>query len=163
MRTQVAIVGEGPTGLLLSHLLDLEGVTSVLVECRSAEYVKGRIRAGILESGTVELLKEVGLGEPSSIGICRATPRESGPFRCGKRKLINICRSATRRQCNPPDILELGLRADGPVRFERKRELAAALPRELLELSWSCRRPLRAGEGFRPCGACKACLARAGI
>src|SRR3954453_8547372 len=63
MRTQVAIVGAGPAGLLLSHLLDLEGVTSVLVECRSAEYVKARIRAGILESGTVELLKEVGLGD----------------------------------------------------------------------------------------------------
>ncbi|HEY0537544.1 MAG TPA: 4-hydroxybenzoate 3-monooxygenase [Actinoallomurus sp.] len=63
MRTQVAIVGAGPAGLLLSHLLDLEGVTSVLVECRSAEHVKGRIRAGILESGTVELLKEVGLGD----------------------------------------------------------------------------------------------------
>ncbi len=50
-----------------------------------------------------------------------------------------------------------------PVYHATKRELAAALPRELVELSWSCRRPMRAGEGLRPCGACKACLARAGI
>ena len=50
-----------------------------------------------------------------------------------------------------------------PVYHATKRELAAALPRELLEMSWSCRRPVRVGEGFRACGACKACLARAGI
>jgi len=50
-----------------------------------------------------------------------------------------------------------------PVYHATKRELAAALPRELLEMSWSCRRPLRAAQGFRPCGACNACLARPGI
>ena len=50
-----------------------------------------------------------------------------------------------------------------PVYHETKQALAARLPRELLELTWSCRRPLRAGEGWRPCGECKACLARAGI
>jgi 7-cyano-7-deazaguanine synthase in queuosine biosynthesis len=50
-----------------------------------------------------------------------------------------------------------------PVYHATKRELAAALPPELVELTWSCRRPVRAAEGFRPCGACKACLARAGI
>jgi len=50
-----------------------------------------------------------------------------------------------------------------PVYHATKRELAAMLPRELVEMSWSCRRPVPAGEGFRPCGACKACLARAGI
>jgi 7-cyano-7-deazaguanine synthase in queuosine biosynthesis len=51
-----------------------------------------------------------------------------------------------------------------PVYHSTKRELAAGLPRELVELTWSCRRPLRRvgqdGEGWRPCGACKACLAR---
>ena len=47
-----------------------------------------------------------------------------------------------------------------PVYHAAKRELAAALPGELLELTWSCRRPVRAAAGFRPCGACKACLAR---
>lgn len=50
-----------------------------------------------------------------------------------------------------------------PVYRATKRELAAVLPRELLEMTWSCRRPARTGEGFRPCGACKACLARAEI
>jgi len=47
-----------------------------------------------------------------------------------------------------------------PVYRSTKQELAAALPRELLDLTWSCRRPVREGGGFRPCGACKACLAR---
>jgi 7-cyano-7-deazaguanine synthase in queuosine biosynthesis len=50
-----------------------------------------------------------------------------------------------------------------PVYHATKRELAAALPRELLEMSWSCRRPVRTAQGFQACGACKACLARAGI
>jgi len=50
-----------------------------------------------------------------------------------------------------------------PVYHASKRELAAALPRELVEMTWSCRRPVRTGGVFRPCGACKACLARAGI
>ncbi len=63
MRTQVAIIGSGPAGLLLSHLLYLEGIESVIVERRDADHVKSRIRAGILESGTVGLLKEAGLGE----------------------------------------------------------------------------------------------------
>lgn len=61
MRTRVAIVGAGPAGLLLSHLLDRAGVESVLLENRSLEYVRARIRAGVLESSTVELLREVGL------------------------------------------------------------------------------------------------------
>ncbi|HYR33763.1 MAG TPA: hypothetical protein VEQ87_05685 [Burkholderiales bacterium] len=50
-----------------------------------------------------------------------------------------------------------------PVYRETKQALAARLPRELVELTWSCRRPLRDAEGWRPCGACKACLARQGI
>ena len=62
-RTRVVIVGAGPAGLLLSHLLDLEGIESVLVENRSPDYVLGRIRAGVLESSSVDLLTSVGLGE----------------------------------------------------------------------------------------------------
>ena len=50
-----------------------------------------------------------------------------------------------------------------PVYHSTKRELAATLPRELVELTWSCRRPVREAEQWRPCGACKACLARQGI
>jgi 7-cyano-7-deazaguanine synthase in queuosine biosynthesis len=50
-----------------------------------------------------------------------------------------------------------------PVYHAAKAELAASLPRELVELTWSCRRPVRRGEQWRPCGSCKACLARHGI
>jgi p-hydroxybenzoate 3-monooxygenase len=56
-RTQVVIVGAGPAGLLLGQLLQLEGVDAVILERRSAEYVLGRIRAGVLEQGTVEVLE----------------------------------------------------------------------------------------------------------
>jgi p-hydroxybenzoate 3-monooxygenase len=62
VRTQVAIIGAGPAGLLLSHLLHLEGVESVLLEVRSADYVLGRIRAGVLESSSVDLLGPAGVG-----------------------------------------------------------------------------------------------------
>ncbi|GAA2877482.1 4-hydroxybenzoate 3-monooxygenase [Actinoplanes cyaneus] len=62
MRTQVAIIGAGPAGLLLSHLLAQGGVDSVVLETRSEEYVAARIRAGILEHSSVELLESAGLG-----------------------------------------------------------------------------------------------------
>ena len=63
MRTQVGIVGAGPAGLMLAHLLHRSGIESVLIESRSREYVEQRIRAGVLEQGTVDLLDETGLGE----------------------------------------------------------------------------------------------------
>jgi p-hydroxybenzoate 3-monooxygenase len=63
MRTQVGIVGGGPAGLLLSHLLARQGIDSVVLEARSREYVEQRVRAGVLEHPTVELLREVGLAE----------------------------------------------------------------------------------------------------
>ena len=63
MRTQVAIVGAGPAGLLLSHLLRGEGVDCVILEVRSREYVEHRVRAGVLEQGTVDLLVACGAGE----------------------------------------------------------------------------------------------------
>jgi p-hydroxybenzoate 3-monooxygenase len=63
MRTQVGIVGAGPAGLLLSHLLHLHGIESVLIESRSRDYVENRIRAGVLEQGTVDLLNDTGVGE----------------------------------------------------------------------------------------------------
>ncbi len=62
-RTQVGIVGAGPAGLLLSHLLAEHGIESVVVEDRSRDYVENRIRAGVLEQGTVDILTEAGLGE----------------------------------------------------------------------------------------------------
>ena len=62
-RTQVAIVGAGPAGLLLGALLHRAGIDAVIVEQRSADYVLGRIRAGVLEQVTVDLLDEAGVGE----------------------------------------------------------------------------------------------------
>ena len=62
-RTQVGIVGAGPAGLVLSHLLYLKGIESVVVENRSRQYVEERVRAGVLEQGTVDLLVEMGVGE----------------------------------------------------------------------------------------------------
>jgi p-hydroxybenzoate 3-monooxygenase len=63
LKTQVGIVGAGPAGLLLGHLLHLNGIDSVIVENRSREYVIDRVRAGVLEQGTVDLLHAMGVGE----------------------------------------------------------------------------------------------------
>jgi p-hydroxybenzoate 3-monooxygenase len=63
MRTQVVIVGAGPSGLLLGALLHTAGIDNIVLEARSAEYVLGRIRAGVLEQTTVELLEQAGVAE----------------------------------------------------------------------------------------------------
>src|SRR6266511_85858 len=63
MRTQVGIVGAGPAGLMLSHLLHLEGIESVILENRSRDYIESRIRAGLLEQWTTDLLIATGVGE----------------------------------------------------------------------------------------------------
>ena len=62
LRTQVGIVGGGPAGMMLAHLLHRAGIDSVVVEARSREYVQERVRAGVLEQGTCDLLREAGLG-----------------------------------------------------------------------------------------------------
>ncbi len=63
MRTQVGIVGAGPAGLLLAQLLHLDGIEAVVLENRSREYVEKRVRAGVLEQPTVELLREAGVAQ----------------------------------------------------------------------------------------------------
>ncbi|WP_332738855.1 4-hydroxybenzoate 3-monooxygenase [Hydrogenophaga sp.] len=63
MRTQVAIIGAGPSGLLLGQLLHKAGIDNIIIERQSGDYVLGRIRAGILEQITVDLLAEAGVGE----------------------------------------------------------------------------------------------------
>jgi p-hydroxybenzoate 3-monooxygenase len=63
VRTQVVIIGAGPAGLLLSHILDRNGIDSIVLERQTRSHVLERIRAGVLEAGTVALLREVGLGE----------------------------------------------------------------------------------------------------
>lgn len=87
-RTRVGIVGAGPAGLLLGHLLHLEGIDSVILEDRTREYVVGRVRAGVLEQGTVDLLIRVGLGERlkregmrhGAIHLCFLRRRHRIPF-----------------------------------------------------------------------------------
>jgi p-hydroxybenzoate 3-monooxygenase len=63
LKTQVGIVGAGPAGLVLSQLLARHGISSIVIENRSREYCEERIRAGVLESGTVALLNEIGVGQ----------------------------------------------------------------------------------------------------
>jgi p-hydroxybenzoate 3-monooxygenase len=62
MRTQVGIVGAGPAGLLLAHMLQRQGIESVVVEIRARDHVEHRVRAGVLEQGSVDLLNESGVG-----------------------------------------------------------------------------------------------------
>jgi len=62
-RTQVAIIGAGPAGLLLGRLLERQGIEAVILEARSREYCESRIRAGLLEQGSVDTLVEAGVGE----------------------------------------------------------------------------------------------------
>ena len=62
LKTQVGIVGAGPAGLMLSHLLHLQGIESIVIETRRREDIESTIRAGVLEHGTVDLLRETGVG-----------------------------------------------------------------------------------------------------
>ena len=85
MKTDVAIIGGGPAGLLLSQLLMKAGISTVVLERQSRDYVLSRIRAGVLESGTVQLLQEAGVGArmqaegiPTTAVCCRQTIRSFG-------------------------------------------------------------------------------------
>ena len=86
LRTQVGIVGAGPAGLLLGHLLHLEGIDSIILEDRTREYVIGRVRAGVLEQGTVDLVIRVGLGER----LVRQGMRHGGIYLCFLRRRHRI-------------------------------------------------------------------------
>src|SRR5690554_6697180 len=61
MKTQVAIIGAGPSGLLLGQLLQRQGIDNIILERKSGDYVLSRIRAGVLEQGMVDLLHEAGV------------------------------------------------------------------------------------------------------
>jgi len=63
VRTQVGIIGAGPAGLMLAHLLHLQGIESVIIESRTRDEIEGTIRAGVLEQGTVDVMHEIGVGK----------------------------------------------------------------------------------------------------
>jgi p-hydroxybenzoate 3-monooxygenase len=85
-RTQVAIIGAGPAGLLLGQLMHRHGIDAVILESRSREYVEARIRAGVLEQGTMEVLREVGVGERMD----REGLRHGGIYLCFDNTLHHI-------------------------------------------------------------------------
>jgi p-hydroxybenzoate 3-monooxygenase len=122
VRTQVGIVGAGPAGLLLSHLLHLRGIESVVLEARSREYVEQRVRAGVLEDATVQLFRETGLaarldreslihegielrfeGRGHRIALTELTGRSIWIY--GQQEVVK-------------DLIAARLDADGDIRFE---------------------------------------------
>ena len=93
LKTQVAIIGSGPAGLLLGQLLYKAGIDHIIVEQRSAEYVASRIRAGILEQVSVDLLKQAGVDQnlkDKLVGLCSCEIEESVSFNPINQILINF-------------------------------------------------------------------------
>jgi p-hydroxybenzoate 3-monooxygenase len=122
MRTQVAIVGAGPAGLMLAHLLHRAGVESIVIEARSREYVETRVRAGVLEHGTVDLMREVGLGDRMDREGMRHNGIELGFNR--KRHRIDM-KTLTGQGITVyaqhevvKDLIDARIRADGEIFFE---------------------------------------------
>ena len=110
-RTQVAIIGAGPAGLMLSHLLHRAGIESVVLESRSREYVESRIRAGVLEAGAADMLRQTGLGErmdraglvPGGIYLWATSSPAHGNFSDPPRRALSATArgwgASTRRRC----------------------------------------------------------------
>jgi p-hydroxybenzoate 3-monooxygenase len=126
LKTQVGIVGAGPAGLMLGHLLHLNGIDSVVVENRSREYVIDRVRAGVLEQGTVDLLIAMGVGA----GVQREGLRHDGlyiGFR-GERHRIDMTdltggKAITVYGQNAVvrDLIDARLTTTRPIYFEAER------------------------------------------
>lgn len=123
MRTQVGIVGAGPAGLMLSHLLHLAGIESVVLECRSRQYIEDRVRAGVLEQGTVDLMIEAGVGER----LKREGLRHDGVWFSfgGRRHRIDMSELTGGRAITVyaqqevvKDLVEARLKAGGQIVFE---------------------------------------------
>ncbi|CAN5517520.1 4-hydroxybenzoate 3-monooxygenase [soil metagenome] len=121
-RTQVGIIGAGPAGLLLARLLKVQGIDSVILEARTRDYVEARIRAGVLEQGTVDLLEEVGVAERlhreglvhDGVEIAANGRRLRIDFRelTGKTVTVYGQTEVTR------DLIAARLAGDGPIVFE---------------------------------------------
>ena len=122
MRTQVGIIGAGPAGLLLSQLLHLQGIDSVVLERRARDYVEHRMRAGVLEHGTVETLREAGVGKRmeaeglthDGTELCFAHRRHRIDFRALTERWITVYG----QQEVVKDLIAARLDSGGDVRFD---------------------------------------------
>jgi p-hydroxybenzoate 3-monooxygenase len=122
VRTQVGIVGAGPAGLVLSQLLYLQGVESVVLECRARPYVEHRVRAGVLEHGTAETLREAGVGARMD---AEGLPHGGTELRFGHRRHRIDFTELTGRQITVygqqevvKDLIAARLGDGGDIRFE---------------------------------------------
>jgi p-hydroxybenzoate 3-monooxygenase len=122
LRTQVGIVGAGPAGLLLSQLLHLQGIDSVVLERRDRDYVEHRVRAGVLEHGTAETLREAGAGKRMD---AEGLPHEGTELRFGHQRHRIDFRELTGRlitvygqQEVVKDLIATRLDSGGDLRFE---------------------------------------------
>jgi p-hydroxybenzoate 3-monooxygenase len=122
VRTQVGIVGAGPAGLLLSHLLHLRGIESVVLEARSREYVEQRVRAGVLEDATVRLFRETGLAarldRESLVHEGIELRFEGGGHRIALTDLTGRSIWIYGQQEVVKDLIAARLNAGGDIRFE---------------------------------------------
>jgi p-hydroxybenzoate 3-monooxygenase len=132
LRTQVGIVGAGPAGLLLGHLLHLNGIDSIIVENRSRDYVIDRVRAGVLEQGTVDLLHAMGVGE----GLRRRGLRHEGLYVSfsGERHRIDLAELTGGKAITVygqnevvRDLIDARLTTGRPLYFEADTVSVAAL------------------------------------
>ena len=140
MRTQVGIIGAGPAGLLLSHLLRVAGVESVVLERRSRAYVQDRIRAGVLERIAVELLERVGVAGRMRRegllheGVALAVQDES--FRIDFEALIGASVMVYGQTEVTHDLIEASLQHGMALEFEAEDVAINGLDGERPWLTW---------------------------
>ena len=137
VRTQIGIIGAGPAGLFLSHLLHLNGIESVVLESHTRDYVESRIRAGVLEQGTVDLMIKTGVGDRlqreglihEGVELCFNGRRHRIDF----RELTGRCITVYAQHEVLIDLIAARLAAGGQILFEAEaieiEEIDGASPR----------------------------------
>jgi p-hydroxybenzoate 3-monooxygenase len=140
MRTQVGIVGAGPAGLLLSHLLHLRGIDSVVLELRSRDYIENRIRAGVLEHTTEELLESAGVGDRMRL---QGLPHEGIKLRFNQRDHRIDFRALTGRHVMVysqhlvvQDLVAARLAGGGAIIFEAESVAVHDLAGDKPRITW---------------------------
>jgi p-hydroxybenzoate 3-monooxygenase len=140
MRTQIGIVGAGPAGLLLSHLLHLSGIESVVLERHSREHVENRIRAGVLEHTTEDLLVQSGLGERMR---AKGLPHEGVNLRFNRRDhrvdfraLIGRHIVVYSQHLLVQDLIAARLAAGGQILFEADEVAIHDITTERPRVTW---------------------------